>query len=110
MCNVSLWPETLTGSFVALGVTCENLALQAHAIGLEARIRSFPLERDTRLVASIDLVRGQAWPYWYAVSVQAIPSLQTNRKTGVRKPLPHGVLSRLGAAVQSVPGATLFFK
>jgi molybdopterin/thiamine biosynthesis adenylyltransferase len=106
--SASLLDYEQTGSFVALGAACENLALQAGSVGLEACIRGFPLEQDTRLAAAIDFLPGQAGSYRQEELAQAIPSRHTNRKTGARKPLPHGVLSRLGAAAQSIPGATFF--
>src|SRR5258708_31634063 len=106
--SASLLDYEHTGSFVALGAACENLAPQAHAMGLEARIQRFPLEPDTRLVAAIDFLSGQAWSHWHVELVQAIPSRRTNRKTRVRKPLPHGLLSQLGTSVQSIQGATFF--
>lgn len=106
--SASLLDYEHTGSFVALGASCENLALQAGSLGLEACIRSFPLEQDTRLVAAIDFLPGQAGSYQHEELAQAIPSRHTNRKTGVRKSLPHGVLSQLSTAAQSIPGATFF--
>src|SRR5579859_1278201 len=106
--SASLLDYEHTGSFVALGAACENLVLQARSMGLEARIRSFPLEPDTRLVAAIDFLPGQAWSHWHEELVPAIPLRHTSRKTGVRKPLPHAMLSQLSAAAQSIQGATFF--
>src|SRR5260370_10623891 len=104
--SASLLDYEHTGSFVALGAACENLALQAHAMGLEARIQSFPLEPDTRLVAAIDFLSGQAWSHCNVRLCQTSPSRRTDRKTGVRQPLPHALLSQLGTSVQSIQGAT----
>ena len=106
--SASLLDYEHTGSFVALGAACENLVLQARSMGLEARIRSFPLEPDTRLVAAIDFLPGQAGSQRHEELVQAIPSRHTNRKTGVRKPLPQGMLSQLSVAAESIQGATFF--
>ena len=106
--SASLLDYEHTGSFVALGAACENLALQARSLGLEARIRGFPLEQDTRLVAAIDFLPAQTWSRWHEELVPAIPARHTNRKVGVRKPLPHGMLSQLSAAAQSIQGARFF--
>jgi hypothetical protein len=110
--SASLLDYEHRGSFVALGAACENLVLQAHAMGLEVVIRSFPLEHETRLVAAIDFPSEQAAchrePHLCDGLVQAIASRHTNRKRGVRKALPQGVLSQLSAAAQSIQGATCF--
>ena len=110
--SASLLDYDHSGSFVALGAACENLVLQAHAMGLEVRVRSFPLEHETRLVAVIDFLLEQA--AWQAEShpcdglVKTITSRHTNRKRGVRKSLPQGVLPQLSAAAHSIEGATFF--
>jgi molybdopterin/thiamine biosynthesis adenylyltransferase len=110
--SASLLDYEHRGSYVALGAACENLVLQAHAMGMEVLISSFPLEHETQLVAAIDFPSQQAvWhgePHRCDGLVQAIASRHTNRKRGVRKALPLGVLSQISAAAQSVQGATFF--
>ena len=104
--SASLLDYEHAGSFVALGAACENLLLQAHAMGLEVYIRTFPLERETRLVAAVDFLSRQTVPDPYDGLFKVIASRHTNRKGGVRKPLPHGVLAQMRAAAQSIEGAT----
>jgi molybdopterin/thiamine biosynthesis adenylyltransferase len=110
--SASLLDYEHRGSFVAFGAACENLVLQAHAMDLEVRIRSFPLEHETRLVAAIDFSsEPAAWqgePHQCDGLAEAITSRHTNRKRGARKPLPQGVLAHMSAAAQSIPGAQFF--
>jgi tRNA A37 threonylcarbamoyladenosine dehydratase len=94
---------------VVLGAACENLVLQAHTMGMEVHIRNFPLGENTPLVAAFDFLLQEAnWPvelHIYDELARVIPARHTNRKVGVRKPLPQNALTQMRQAAESTPGA-----
>jgi molybdopterin/thiamine biosynthesis adenylyltransferase/nitroreductase len=95
-------------SVAALGAAAENLVLAAHAEGLGVRLAEFPFGDDSPLVATFEFCeRGDAAdePPHADSLASCIPVRVTNRRHGVRQPLPEAVYDRLVASVAGVTQA-----
>jgi tRNA A37 threonylcarbamoyladenosine dehydratase len=110
--SASLLDYNPDAPLVALGAACENLVLQAHAMGMETHVRNFPTAQNTPLVAAFDfLPPGTNLPVEPHVCdelVKVIPERHTNRKAGVRTPLPQNVLTQIRQAAESIQAARYF--
>jgi molybdopterin/thiamine biosynthesis adenylyltransferase len=97
-------------SYTALGCAAENFILAAHAARLEVRLLPFPDETDSGHAATLQLLRsngGEVEPHWRDELHAQIPLRHTNRKIGVRRPLPAGDIEALAGAVRSIPSADI---
>jgi len=96
------------GSCVALGCATENFILAAHAACLEVRLLPFPHETCSGHAATLQLLRStaaEAEPHWRDELHTQIPLRHTNRKIGVRRPMPPSDIAALTEAVRSIPCA-----
>jgi len=96
------------GSITALGCAAETLMIAAHAAGFEVTMDPFPSPDRPTLAATFDLMRAAASgvaDHWRDDLHLLIPVRHTNRKVGVRRPLPPGDLDTLTEAVRSIPTA-----
>jgi len=98
-------------SFLAIGAAIENIELAAREIGLAANIDVLPTSSEPSLAATIAFERGETVP---SPLFERIRSRVSNRRKGVREPVPAGFLDAvrehaadLGAVVRLVdePGA-----
>jgi molybdopterin/thiamine biosynthesis adenylyltransferase/nitroreductase len=95
-------------SMVALGAAAENILLCAPAIGLSAEIQPFPLASKPSLVARFcfrqrggaELEANDKWEHLAG----EIFARHTNRRFGVRQPLPPNSIAALREAAESIAG------
>jgi nitroreductase len=98
------------GSYVALGCAAENFVLGAHAAGREVRLIPFSHQTLPGHVCTFQLLRSDApevEPHWRDELHAQIPLRHTNRKLGLRQPLPQDDLDALTNALHSIACADL---
>lgn len=105
-----------SSSCVGMGAASENLVLKAHELGLEVKVKNFPLKNNPKLIAVFSFFKKGTSLKEEVLEHHGvdhlshfIPERRTNRKIVSRKPLPASALSELCDIAKTVRGAELKF-